>query len=211
MDEKLNNMHIIFNLFIKKYNKNVKLIWNKNEGFTDNELMELFELDDDETVRAQIEILGAELYGDIPQKYKEYFKNNYTLEDYYTLFTMYQYGDIRFNKEDLYNDIEISYNCRVKYKDVFNCFETDSTIYTYYKDDKDFLNDEKDNAFRGEIVEEIERILSLNDPKKIREELLYEKINILEDKINRKFYYFFEPGNLFKYSYNPWDYIDTYA
>lgn len=204
------DFYIEFDFFIKKKNKNVKLIWNKDEGFTDNELIELFGLDDDETLRAQIEIVGAQLYGNIPQIYKEYFKNNYTLEDYYLLFSLYQSGDVRFNKEDLYTDIEISYNCKVRYKDIFYCFETDSTIYTYYKDDVTLLNDEKENTFRGEIVEEIERILALKDSKKIREQLLYEKINILEDKISGGFYYFYEPGSLFKYSYNPWDDISTY-
>jgi hypothetical protein len=204
------DFYIEFVFFIKKKNKNVKLIWNKNKGFTDNELIELFGLDDDETIRVQTEILGAELYGDISQKYKEYFKNNYSIEDYYYLFATYQYEDIRSTKENLFLDIEISYYCQVGYKDVFNCFVTDNTNHIYCINDIEFLNFEKDNCYRAEIAQRIDEILNLKDLDKIRKELLYEKIIILNDKKRGGFFYFYDRSELFQDSYCPWDDISNY-
>lgn len=188
------DFYIEFDFFIKKKNKNVKLIWNKDEGFTDNELIELFDLDEDESISSQMRLLKATLHGNILQTYKDYFNNKYSLDDYYLFFRRYQYKDFRYDKYYLLRDIEISYNCKVCYKDIFEHYVTDKTLCVYYENDIDFLNGENETIH---LKKDINNILLLEDPKIIRETLLMSNVEILEDKVGKGFYYFYDPYIIF--------------
>lgn len=191
------DFYIEFVFFIKKKNKNVKLIWNKNKGFTDNELIELFGLDDDETIRVQIEILGAKLFTDIDKEYIDYFNNNYSLEDYKALFDTFYYKDPRSKLEHVIEDIEISYNCQVGYSKVANSFFSEFVTWYWYDNDIDFLEDELGCSYNESIKNNIKKILNFKDFKKIREEIEKQEIYILENKKEGGFYYFFENHTLF--------------
>lgn len=194
MDEEILNMYIEFIFYIKKHNKEVKVVWNKGLTLNDNIFIELFDLDEDESISSQMRLLKATLHGNIPQKYKDYFNNKYSLDDYYLFFRRYQYKDFRHDKYYLLRDIEISYNCKVCYKDIFEHYVTDKTLCVYYENDIDFLNGENEMI---NLKEDINNILLLEDPKIIRKTLLMSNVEILEDKVRKGFYYFYDPYIIF--------------
>ena len=139
------NLHIIFDIFIKKYNKKFKLIWN-GDYFDDNKIITLFDLDK-KTVKSQIEILGAQLIVDIDKEYVDYFNNNYSIEDYKSLFDTYYYIDPRSKHDNVLEDIVISYNCQVGYDKIANSFFSEFVTWYWYDNDIDFLEDELDHSY----------------------------------------------------------------
>lgn len=189
-------MYIVFDIFIKKYNKNFKLIFC-GEPFSNEKIINLFNLDKEETVRNQIEILGAKLFTDIDKEYIDYFNNNYSLEDYKALFDIFYYKDPRSKLEHVIEDIEISYNCQVGYSKVANSFFSEFVTWYWYDNDIDFLEDELGCSYNESIKNNIKKILNFKDFKKIREEIEKQEIYILENKKEGGFYYFFENHTLF--------------
>lgn len=191
------NLHIIFDIFIKKYNKKFKLIWN-GDYFDDNKIITLFDLDK-KTVKSQIEILGAQLIADIDKEYVDYFNNNYSIEDYKSLFDTYYYKDPRSKHDNVLEDIVISYNCQVGYDKIANSFFSEFVTWYWYDNDIDFLEDELDHSYNEKKQNIIRRILNLDNEEKIREELEREDVVILENKKRGGFYYFYDNQTLFCY------------
>lgn len=191
--------YIIFDIFIKKYNKKFKLIWNKDEYFDDAKIINLFNLDNDKTVNSQIEILGAKIYGDIDEDYINYFNSKYQLEDYKALFETYYYKDYRCKSESVLEDITISFNCQIGYEKISNLYQNEWIVWYWYDNDIQFLEDELEYAISLDVKRNIMNILDLEDEKKIREEIEKKEISILENKKNGGFYYFYENQTLFRY------------
>lgn len=190
------NFYISFDIFIKKYNKQFNLIYN-GKLFDDKKIINLFNLDKEETIRNQIEILGAKLFANIDEEYINYFNNNYSLEDYKSLFDTLYYKDPRSKLEHIIEDIKISYNCQVGYDKIANSFFSEFVTWYWYDNDIDFLEDELACSYNESIKNKIKKILKINNEKKIRKEIEKQEIYILENKKEGGFYYFFENNTLF--------------